>query len=658
MESAGGTTTRFQVLGPFEVLVDGRVVQVGGPKQRAILATLVLRSNEVVSTDVIVDNLWGEQAPRSPRELVRTYVSRLRGALFGAEGLRVAASPPGYVLQVEPATVDAHRFERLVDEARQEKEAGCLDDAVSTLNRGLALWRGDVLADLTEFPSFRPEIARLEEMRLVALEQRIDADLALGRHTEVLGELAALTAEHPLRERFWGQLVVALYRSGRQTDALAAYQTLRSTLVEQIGIDPSPELRALEQEVLNQADELSWRPLADRNAGSRPGPTEPARRAPSGDASGAASGPIERPTEGEPRPEWPVQVGRPPTRAAAFQLRKTLVDEVHLTATGAGSTVLPQVVLVGNGGVGKTQLAADRFSKARTEGTDLLVWVNASSRRSIVVTYAQARRKIEPSAPRSESTDDAAEAFLGWLGATSRSWLVVLDDVADPLEVQGLWPEGRSGRVLATTRRRDLSPAGARQVAVEGFTPSDACSYLQTRLTGSQARPVHPDVLDEGAMLAEDLGWLPVALAQASAVILNEGITSAEFRRRFADRAEHLRELLPADATADDYHHEVSTAWSLALERADALHPVGLSRPALHVAAVLDPDGVPDSVWDTSSARRFLSGQRDGAVVPAGDGAHRSSEEPDTDVPATMARRALRNLHRLSLVTHDPAGGP
>jgi DNA-binding SARP family transcriptional activator len=274
-----GSAVEFRLLGPFEAIAGGATLELGGPQQRAVLALLALRVNEVVPVGSIADALWDEDPPRSAVAMVRTYTSRLRRALPAA---RLASRPPGYVLETDRGNVDAHRFEALVARARREGDAGRPDAASATLGEALGLWRGDVLSGLPDLARLRPEATRLEEMRLVALEDRIDAELALGRHTEVVGELEALTGTHPFRERFWGQLVVALYRSGRQTEALAAYQTLRSSLVDHAGVEPGPELRALERDVLAQAEDLRWRPPAARleqsvdHIGAGPVPLPPA----------------------------------------------------------------------------------------------------------------------------------------------------------------------------------------------------------------------------------------------------------------------------------------------------------------------------------------------------------------------------------------------
>ena len=250
------------MLGPLEAVRDGASVELPGGKARLLLAALLVNPNRVVSTDRLFEVLWGADVPGSAQNLLQTYVSRLRDALE-PERIRRAASSylvtrePGYVLAVDPERIDAVRFERLAGEGRRTL-ATAPDVAAATLRDALALWRGDPLADFTFEPFAQAEIARLTELRFRVGEDRVHADLALGAHAELCGELSQLVAEHPLRERSWEHLMVALYRSGRQAEALAAFRELRATLVEQLGIEPSPALARLNAAILDQSPELEW----------------------------------------------------------------------------------------------------------------------------------------------------------------------------------------------------------------------------------------------------------------------------------------------------------------------------------------------------------------------------------------------------------------
>jgi DNA-binding SARP family transcriptional activator len=232
----------FRLLGPLEVIEGGRSLPLGGPRQRAVLALLLTRPNEVVSTDRLVDDLWGSEPPRAAANTVQYYVSQLR-KLLGAD--RIATRPPGYAMRVERDELDLERFQRLLE--RGDAEA---------LQEALGLWRGPALHDLAYEPFAQAEIVRLEELRIAALEKRIEADLEAGRHADLVGELETLVAEQPLRERFRGQLMLALYRCERQADALAAYQAARATLVNELGIEPGPALQELERAMLRQDPSL------------------------------------------------------------------------------------------------------------------------------------------------------------------------------------------------------------------------------------------------------------------------------------------------------------------------------------------------------------------------------------------------------------------
>jgi DNA-binding SARP family transcriptional activator len=239
----------FRILGPLEVWDEGGKVSLGGRKPRALLAVLLLYSNEVVHADRLIDELGGEGSPERAAAALRVNVSRLRKALPQDV---LATRSPGYAIRVERDELDLHRFERLASEGRSLLARGLAADASDRLRDALSLWRGSALADFVYENFAQVAIARLEEIRLAALELRIEADLALGRHDEVVGELEALVAEQPLRERLRGYLMTALYRSGRQAEALDTYKHGRRVLLDELGIDPSPALQELERAILRQ----------------------------------------------------------------------------------------------------------------------------------------------------------------------------------------------------------------------------------------------------------------------------------------------------------------------------------------------------------------------------------------------------------------------
>ena len=249
---AGNPDLEVRLLGPIEVERGGEPVALGGQKPRALLAVLALDPGRVVSVDRLVEALWPGDPPDSAPHAIQVYVSQLRKAL----GAVIVTRPPGYVLDVNPERVDAHRFSRLAQEGRAALEQDDAATAEIVLREALALWRGPALADFLYEPFAQTQIARLEELRTAVVEDRIEADLALGRHLELVSELEALVHAELLRERPRAQLMLALYRSGRQADALAAYRDARDTLVDELGIEPGPELKELEAAILRQDESL------------------------------------------------------------------------------------------------------------------------------------------------------------------------------------------------------------------------------------------------------------------------------------------------------------------------------------------------------------------------------------------------------------------
>ena len=253
----------YRILGPFEVSENGREIEIGGPKQRALLAVLLLHANEVVSPDVLIEELWGETPPATAVKTLQAHVSRLRRALNGdgdasTHGTGVLrTSGRGYVLNVERDQLDADRVRDMLEQARRARGEGKHEQAAQELRRALALWRGPALVDFAYESFAQAEIARLEELQLAALEERIEADLALGRDGELAGELEALVARHPLRERLRGQLMLALYRSDRQAEALQVYQKGRLALAQEVGLEPSQGLQRLERRILEQDPALA-----------------------------------------------------------------------------------------------------------------------------------------------------------------------------------------------------------------------------------------------------------------------------------------------------------------------------------------------------------------------------------------------------------------
>ncbi|MCX5096400.1 tetratricopeptide repeat protein [Streptomyces sp. NBC_00365] len=342
---------------------------------------------------------------------------------------------------------------------------------------------------------------------------------------------------------------------------------------------------------------------------------------------------------------WPHQVGVIPSRAQSFQHRAE-AERLRAAVEDGGTAVLGQV-LTGMGGVGKTQLAAD-YARTTWEGghLDVLVWVTASDRSPVVTGFAQAGVELCRADP--DDPEKAARTFLAWLtpkpGARPCRWLIVLDDVADPDDLRGLWPPAsRHGRTLVTTRRRDAALVGEGRCRIEVglFTEAEALAHLTTSLA---AHGRHEPV-DQLTALASELGHLPLALSQAAVYLIDFSEDVATYRELLADRATALADTTP-DRLPDEQAVPLAAAWSLSLDRADSLRPVGLARPMLHLAALLDPNGIPQTILTSQPALTHLaqSCTRTGQDLTAERG----------QISSRDAVRALRALHRLHLIDHDP----
>lgn len=271
MQRKKSLALEFRVLGPLEVYRGSRALPLGGQRQRALLTLLLLHANEVVSPDRLIDGVWGESPPRTVGAALRVYLSKLR-RLLGSDGSDVAlvTRPHGYMLGIEPEQLDLHRFERLVREGREALAMRSAEKAAARLGEALALWRGPPLADLPYASFTASTIGRLVELRLCAVEDRIEAELALGHHFDLVPELEGLVAEYPLRERLRAQLMVTLYRTGRQSEALQAYRAVRRLLAEELGIDPGPELQQLEKAILVHDRSLAPAPSSPAAAARLP----------------------------------------------------------------------------------------------------------------------------------------------------------------------------------------------------------------------------------------------------------------------------------------------------------------------------------------------------------------------------------------------------
>src|SRR5215211_6579533 len=418
----------FRILGPLEVRRDRRAVAVPGGKPRAVLAVLLLHANEPVNAERLAVALWGEDAPAGAIRTVQVYLSRLRRAL--GENERLTTSRAGYRLRVRAGELDRERFERLVEDGRRALAEGRAEQAGRLLREALALWRGPPLADLAFEPFAPAEIVHLEEQRLAAVEARVEADLAAARHAELVPELQRLIDEHPLRESLRGQLMLALYRSGRQADALEAYRRTREVLVEQLGIEPSAELRALEQAMLMHDPALS----VDAPAGVEPG--------------GAAKGGGRR-----------TRIPHPPTAtigrdADLERLRAVVCDP----AVGL-------VTVVGPPGVGKTRLAIEAAWAVASQLRDGAVFVSLAALDGFEHVGSTIARELEVNPGPGESVRDAVIRHLG-----GRELLLVLDNFEHVLDAAPLVAELLTAApelTVVATSREPLRVRAERLVRVD-----------------------------------------------------------------------------------------------------------------------------------------------------------------------------------------------
>jgi predicted ATPase/DNA-binding SARP family transcriptional activator len=467
----------FRILGPLEVVDGDRVVALGGGKERALLAVLLLHANEVVPSERLIDELWGEAAPVTVAKSVQIYVSHLRRALRGergengADGLLVTRAG-GYMLRLEPGQFDLARFERLLRDGRRELEAGEPERAAATLREALALWRGPPLVDFGYEPFAQGEIARLAELRMAALGERIEADLALGRHAELIAELEALVAADPLRERLRGQLMLALYRCDRQVDALDVYRQGRQHLVDELGLEPSPALQRLEQAILTHSDELA--------------------------APGAPSMPGQR--------RLPV----PPNRTIARE------HELATLAQRLRTRAVRLVTLTGPGGVGKTRLALEAARAVEADFPDGAHFVSLAALQRPEDVPAEMVRRLRVIVLAGESPEQALERFLA-----AKRVLLVTDNcehllAAAPL-IGGLIGACPALTVLATSRE-PLALRAEERHPVHGLAGADAVALFYER---ARAHDPAFDADDGNAAAAAEIcrrvDGLPLAIELAAA---------------------------------------------------------------------------------------------------------------------------------------------
>jgi predicted ATPase/DNA-binding SARP family transcriptional activator len=492
--AGGSAAIEFRVLGAVEAFRDGAPVPLGGPRQRALLALLLIEPRRRIASERLADELW-QGNPPSGAATLQSYVSRLRSAL--AEDVTIASVAGGYTIDVEPERVDAKRFERLVDEARAAVSRGTPRRAAERFHAALAHWRGEPFAALPEVAALQAEGRRLEALRIEAFEELIEAELQLGRDAELVDEIEALVAEHPYRERLWRQLMLALYRAERQADALAAYRRARRLLDEELGVEPSEELRALEQAILRH----------------------------------------EVPTV----PKIEERHNLPAALTSFVGRDRELVDIEHLL----GETRL--LTLTGVGGVGKTRLALEVAHRGLPDFADGVYFVDFSALADsdLVPQHVAAALGV-----REHGDVEMAEMLVGRL--REAQLLLVLDNcehLREPVAelAHGLLRAAARVRVLATSRE-PLGAPGELDHPVPPMDPSEGAQLFLAR-----ARAARPGLSeDERALtsatrICEMLDGLPLALELAA--VRAKALSLEEIAARLADRFRFLvswRRLAPA----------------------------------------------------------------------------------------------------------------
>jgi ABC-type transport system substrate-binding protein/DNA-binding SARP family transcriptional activator/streptogramin lyase len=449
-----GARPVFGVLGPLEVWLDGALVRVGGPRQRALLGLLLCHANRVVSRDQLIEELLGDQPAATADRMLRVQVSRLRKALGDVNGdgqPRLQARPPGYLLHVADGELDLNVFEQQVAAGRQALADGKPGRAAGLLREAESLWRGRPLADLESEPFAGLEARRLETLRIQAVEDRIDTELALGRHTVVCPELEQLVTEHPMRERLRGQLMIALYRCGRQADALQTYQEGRSLLVEELAVEPGPQLRKLQLAVLEQDPALDLPPPAARQDAREAMPPADAALDAAADQSGVAADPpaASRPgPETTPRPRPRRRIRRITLAlgtAAALAALALVPLSRHETAQTPLNGNLVALVSASDGAVQATvPLQAPPAGLAAGAGS---VWV-AEPGAGVVARIDPVRRAVEATIPvGTRPTHVVASGCQVWVLDQSDRTLARIDPQTDTV-AQTIAPAGQPSDIL------------------------------------------------------------------------------------------------------------------------------------------------------------------------------------------------------------------
>ncbi|MFI6641789.1 BTAD domain-containing putative transcriptional regulator [Streptomyces sp. NPDC050504] len=514
----------FRILGPVTAEVAGAQVELDGSKQRTVLAAMLLADGRVVSDERLTQLLWGWEPPATSTNQLYTYVSRLRTRI--GPGLSLVRVGPGYRMDIGDAAFDWTAFQRLADRGRADLAAGRHADAERHLESALSLYRGAVLTGVTPHLA-ETEAAGLEEARLAALENRVEASLALGRHAEAVPELTRLVAQHPLREPLRCQLMTALYRCDRQADALAAYEAGRRALDEELGVTPGPVLRAVHQQVLTGELPPPAAAPAARPADSAPKAAPAARlvaAAPAAVPTGSGTGPA------------PAML---PADAADFTGRAAELDALRAALHAPGGPL----VVTGAPGTGKSTLAVHAAHACRADFPDGQLYADLRAADGTprepgdvlgwFLTALGAERAALP-----ETVDERAQLYRTLLA--DRRVLVLLDNASDDARVRPLLPGGGASRALVTGERQLVSLPGAAPVRLGPLAEADAVDLLAA-VAGRERVAADPE---SAARVAELCDRLPLALRAAGARLAAQPHwTPARLAARLAPEGRRLAEL-------------------------------------------------------------------------------------------------------------------
>lgn len=572
---------QWRALGPVEVVVADELVDLGPPRQRALFGFLLSRIDRPVPVDTVIEEIWAGAAPAAAVTSIRAYVSNLRRVLEPHRPPRAPATilrtkAPGYLLDSRGVDVDIRRFTSHAQGGRQALRSADPQRALGEFDAALKLWRGPPYADMADAGWAAPEITRLQELRLSVVEGRCSSQLDLGDPHGAVAELEMHVRSHPLREHGCELLALALYRAGRQVEALEVLRVTRTRLATELGLDPGVALQRLEHDILTHAPSLDWQPprssttvrAAGQHSLTPAGEAAPAVVAPLMSAPAALGLPAQRPSVGGVQRVVSTQIQG---------LSEVVGREAELAGLRAAFTASPRRgrpvwrVLTGLGGVGKTSLAR-AYAQRYQEHYALVWWIRAGDPQAVAGEF---RTLLTLLAPHYAEAHDPAQAVHAVLANWTEPWLLIIDNVATPEALRGLLPACGTGDVLITSRF-GIWPDRQVVVPVHPLDLSDAVTLITT-LSGD------PDQAS-AAVLAAELGGLPLALAQAACYVAHSALDLAGYLRLYRSRRAELHQ----HGHAPDYPDTLATTWRLAFDQ--------LSLPAralLNLLAWYAPDTIP-----------------------------------------------------------------